>query len=405
MKGREITSNRMVWLAWAVAMLVCIATQYLIFLIEPAREAFIDGISTAIVAILATTGALIVARRPENLIGRFYFGGACLLVAGFLCLNLGVYAIVTAPGTLPGGGLLAVTGTALRDLGWMTLVIFPLLFFPDGRLPSRRWRPVIWLGTVFIALHTVLTLIQSGTTDFRLRYVQNPLALASPDGIVGKVDQIGFLPIFIVVALSAAAVIVRFRRASGFTRLQIKWVAYVAVVPLILLFGALATGFISLSSESAASRVGFGLIVLPVPLGIGIAILRYRLYDIDRIINRTVVYLALTATLAGTYIAAVLVLQFLFSPITRRSDVAIALSTLAVAALFQPLRHRIQAVVDQRFYRQKYNAEHALARFGARAREEVDLEELTGALTRVIAETVQPQHVSVWLRSAEESRT
>lgn len=404
MKGREITSNRMVWLAWAVAMLVCIATQYLIFLIEPAREAFIDGISTAIVAILATTGALIVARRPENLIGRFYFGGACLLVAGFLCLNLGVYAIVTAPGTLPGGGLLAVTGTALRDLGWMTLVIFPLLFFPDGRLPSRRWRPVIWLGTVFIALHTVLTLIQSGTTDFRLRYVQNPLALASPDGIVGKVDQIGFLPIFIVVALSAAAVIVRFRRASGFTRLQIKWVAYVAVVPLILLFGALATGFISLSSESAASRVGFGLIVLPVPLGIGIAILRYRLYDIDRIINRVLVYTAMTVSLAGVYIGGVLLLQYLLSPLTRQSDLAIALSTLVVAALFQPLRHRFQRLVDRRFYRQRYDAARILATFGTTARDEMDLEQLSGALVQVIGETIQPEHVSLWLRDAGGTR-
>jgi hypothetical protein len=211
------------------------------------------------------------------------------------------------------------------------------------------------------------------------------------------------------------AVVVRLRRARGDERQQLKWFAYVAAL--------MATGFAVAALSLAIAAAGgwdednlptwlgaFGTVgwmtgllalVLALPVAIGVSVLKYRLYDIDVVINRTLVYGSVTALLAGAYLGLVLLFQLAFSPVTEGSGLAVALSTLAVAALFRPARNRVQRLVDRRFYRGKYDAQQTLEGFAARLREEVDLDALRGELTGVVAETMQPAHVSLWLREAE----
>ena len=330
-------------------------------------------------------GGLIASRRPRNPYGWLWLGFALGLTLQQLSGAYSAYALVVEPGTL----LAPKTISQLLGLGGpvaLSLAPFLLLLFPTGRLPSRRWRILAWIlimsEVVFLALS---------------------IFFGSPDQVGGAITVITFVVvsmIFATVVLSALSLVVRYRRASGVERQQLKWFALAAVlvvsnlVGILLGLDRLLGGALSNVLEAAANT---GLYV-----AVGFAILKHRLYDIDVIINRTLVYGALTLSLVMVYIGCVVSLQYVFRALTGgNSQLVIVASTLAIAALFNPLRRRIQSFIDRRFYRKKYNAAKTLEAFSARLRDETDLDDLGGDLVAVTQETVQPVHVSLWMRDPE----
>ena len=285
---------------------------------------------------------------------------------------------------------------------WIAIVgVWIPLLFPDGRLPSRRWRAVAWFGTAAFAVGVLARAFGAHELDTSAPgHHANPFALPGAAG-----DALGALigPASIAYALAVlgamAGLVVRLRRSRGVERLQLKWFAYVASLMLVALLLAALSLAVHGPAGDAVGSVGWGafllLVVFGLPAAMGASILRHRLYDIDVVINRTLVYGALTGTLGVTYLALVLLIGLTVG----QSNVAIAVSTLAVAALFRPARARIQGAVDRRFYRRRYDATQTLEAFGGRLRDELDLEALGADLRRVVQDTVQPAHVSLWLRS------
>jgi hypothetical protein len=281
--------------------------------------------------------------------------------------------------------------------------LFTLLLFPSG-LPSRRWRPVLWVSIVAVALVTV-TAALSPTLEAAGRRVANPIGIAAfPTDIEATVPFQVFIAVLgLGIAAATVSVLLRFRRSRGEERQQLKWFAYASAL---LAFMLVVSALFPALEQSAVSEVLFGLVILGIPISCGIAITRYRLYDIDRVINRTLVYATLTALLVGIYIGAAVGFGALVRSLTGQESNAlvIAASTLAVAALFGPARRRIQGFIDRRFYRRKYDAAQTLEGFSSRLREQVDLEALSGELVGVVRETMQPAHVSLWLRTPEPER-
>ena len=389
-----------IWLAWALWALTlpgAVLTLFIASLNE--ASAFWDTVLISLLILaFSTVGALVASRRPENPIGWLFCSGAVIWILGELTLEYGVYALITAPGALPAGGVLAWFGGWARGVGWLLIVAFLPLLFPTGRLPSPRWRPVFWATVGFVAVFTLVAWLSPTSLDLRLPFVPNPLGLE-----LEFMNMLGgvLYPAFPLLLLAnGAAMIVRFRRSRGDERQQLKWFAYAVAVMVVV--------FVLWFSWELAGLVAVGTLVFAVPLiglpiATGIAILKHRLYDIDQIINRTLVYGSLTATLAGVYLGGVVVLQYLLRTLTgQESTLAVVASTLAIAALFSPLRRWVQALVDRRFYRRKYDAAKTLAAFNARLREETDLDALSGDLVRVARRTVQPAHVSLWLRPDAE---
>jgi hypothetical protein len=295
-----------------------------------------------------------------------------------------------------GPALLGKTAALYGDLSWIPWIIVPstflLLLFPDGRLLSRRWRPVAWCAAAAIGGVFVAGVLHAGHMEDRPQ-LTNPYGVKSP--LVDALQGLSWLLLVIAIVGSVTSLILRFRRAHGEQRQQMKWLAFAGAVAgtFVIVFTVL---YDVVGEDVANAAIMLG--VLSLPLAAGVAILRYRLYDIDVVINRTLVYGALTATLAAAYLGCVLLLQLLLGGITGDSSLAVAVSTLAVAALFRPARARIQDVVDRRFYRRKYDAAQTLERFGSQLRDEVDLGALRAELRSVVVETMQPAHVSVWLR-------
>ena len=362
---------------------------------------------TALAFAFPTVGALIAANRPRNPIGWILIAaglsGALVLFASEYAL----YALFSDPGALPGGRVAAWVSAWAGTVAFGVIFTYLFLLFPDGRLPSARWRPVAWAAAVALGLVMITSALKPRLTDEAgepvpqgaPRTVENPVGLDGAGALLHQIESTAIVLFVLVCVLPAvASLILRYRRSSGERRQQIKWLAYAA--------GMLAVGIFvvpdvlrALWGETAAvSAVTSALEVVPVigiPLATGIAILRHRLYDIDLVIRRTLVYGALTATLGATYFGLVL----LVSLAVGESGLAVAVSTLAVAALFRPARARIQAAVDRRFFRRRYDAALTLEAFGARLRDELDLEALGADLRHVVRDTVQPAHVSLWLRS------
>jgi len=267
-----------------------------------------------------------------------------------------------------------------------------LLLFPDGRLPSRRWRAVAWCAGLGIGLLFAADSLSPGPLDDYPR-LSNPYGVDSP--VREAAAGISVLLLLAAMLGSPLSLILRFRRSGIEQREQIKWLA---------LAGAAATATFAvalLGSDLWGDTVANAAIMLSIallPVAAGVAILRHRLYDIDVVINRTLVYGALTAILGAAYLGTVLLLQVALSPVTESSDLAIAGSTLGVAALFRPARSRVQTLVDRRFYRGRYDAQRTLASFAVRLRDEVALDALSAELRAVVVDTMQPAHVSLWLR-------
>ncbi len=342
----------------------------------------------------AAVGALLVAKRPTNLIG-WIMAVVALMVGLFPAGDAYAAYVMTTRGH---PDALAIVGAWVQSWYWFLLLALALIYlpllFPDGRLPSRRWLPVAVLpgiGMLGVVVLGALTDTLTGqTVDYR---IDNPIGI---EGLahVEDLPVFGVLGgLFAVGAVGAlASVVVRFRRARGIERQQIKWFVYpVALIPIISV-GDYLPGIIS--------NVAFGVALIGLPTAIGIAVLRYRLYDIDIIINRTLVYGALTASLAFVYVGSVVSLQYIFRALTgQESQLAVVASTLVIAALFNPLRRRVQAFVDRRFYRRKYDAAKTLEAFSAKLRQETDLDALNDELVAVVGATMRPEHVSLWLRS------
>jgi hypothetical protein len=342
----------------------------------------------------AVVGAVLVAKRPTNLIG--WIMATIVLMVAILPLG-GAYATyVMATHGRPDA--LAVLGAWTQNWYWyvlvsLVLVYLPLLF-PDGRLPSRWWLPVALvagigtIGTVVLGALADTLLVEEGPGY----EIDNPIGIEGL-GYVEDLPVFGVLLVLLGVGIIGAvtSLVVRFRRSRGIERQQMKWIVYAAVLlPLV---------FVSDLLPDAVGNLLFGLILVAIPTAIGIAVMKYRLYDIDIIINRTLVYGPLTATLALIYVGGVVGLQALFRTLTgQESTLAVVASTLAIAALFNPLRRRVQALVDRRFYRKKYDARKTLETFSTKLRDETDLGALSDDLLVVIQETMQPTHVTLWLR-------
>ena len=363
-------------------------------------------LETTVIAIsFSTVGAIITPRLPpQNPIGWIFCSIG--VIAG-VRLFVSEYAIVTllaepssVPAMLPGGEVMAWISSWLW-VSFIGLFVFLALLFPDGRLPSSRWRPFGWLVGVVLVTGTVAVAIWPETAaGFDL--VNHPLGIEVATDTVNPVETI----LYALGLIAAASLLVRLRRSVGVKRQQVKWFAYAVAV--------LATSAILAYVVSESVRVvwlewvSFMLVIASVvglPVAVGIAILRYRLYNIDLLLNRTLVYGALTAVLAAVYFGSIVLFQELFRAFTgQESQLAVVVSTLAIAALFTPLRLRIQSFIDRRFYRRKYDARKTLEAFSAKLRTETDLDALSSELIEVIKETMQPTRVSLWLKLPERAR-
>jgi hypothetical protein len=309
----------------------------------------------------------------------------------------------------PGSVLFPLAMAWVKNWLWVPSVglmgTYVFLFFPDGKLPSRRWRPLAWLCGTVIAFVSVGVAFGPGPLQ-NLGGIQNPLVLLRPWMMSGFWVALPLLPLCMLA--SAFSLVLRYRRSGGEERQQIKWIAFAAsVVAVVYLIAMIASLVFPEDSWTTVGPVwwlnlltGAALLsFVAIPVAVGVAVLKYRLYDIDFLINRALVYFPLTATLASIYVGGVVGLQALLRVLTgQESTLAVVASTLAIAALFNPLRRRVQATVDRRFYRKKYDAARTLAAFNSRLREETDLDSLGDEVLGVVRETMQPAHISLWLR-------
>jgi hypothetical protein len=412
------------WLAWSLGGLsvVMFAAGFglallTLYVADPVTRPSVGGIGEMLIfspfLAFPIVGAMVASKRPRNPIG-------------WICLTAGLLWMLIVVGDQGTAYGLATTGSppgpvmldALTLFVWVPPVgllgTFMIMLFPDGRLPSRRWRPLAWFSGTAILLASVALELEPGRLPHR-GGVRNPLGIEGHPW-VQYVETALILLLPLCILASALSLISRYRHSNREVRQQIKWLAFAASFVGVTYLGVLVTGILfapdSLSAEGK-SPIWYSLILnallisyASIPTAIGIAILKYRLYDIDILINRTLVYGSLTVTLAALYFGGVATTQTIFRTITgqeQQPQLAIVVSTLAIATLFGPLRRRIQNVIDRRFYRRKYDAVRILATFGARLREEVDLQTLSDDLREVVRETMQPAHVSLWMRPSDEA--
>jgi hypothetical protein len=386
------------WLAWSMCALSLVLTVLSLILLSLNRShGYIVDFWFEITVLPATfpmVGAVIISSRPENVIGWLLCTDGLLTAVVHFSSEYALYSLLAQPGSFPGGEALGWLAYWLWTLG-AGLIVPLFLLFPTGQLPTSRWR---WFAA-FSAIAILVGAISMSFSPTLAPYssFQNPLGTRSLEGVDRIIEPL----IFILVLIAAASMFIRLRYAREVERQQIKWVAYAGV----LAFSGITLrhSLFVVTNMSWIWWVGFipnivGFIGIPVAMGI--AILRYRLFEIDLIINRTLVYGLLTATLALLYFGSVTALQSLFSLLTGQGNtLAIVSSTLAIAALFMPLRRRIQSFIDRRFYRRKYDSAMILEAFGTKLRDQTDLEKLCEDLAEVVDETMQPAHLSVILRS------
>jgi hypothetical protein len=382
---------RLGWALGAISLALWLVGEAFGLAADNDGATIVDAEFMAIVIVFSVIGTLIASRQPRNPIGWILCGVG-------LAAALATFSHGYAEHWLDGGGgpdLLGKSAAEYGEVSWIPLVLpcatFLLLLFPDGRLLSPRWRWIARAAAVGIVFGFVgSVLIPGKIPDYP--EVINPYGLGS---LSDPMQALGFAALAIALVGSPLSLIQRFRRADADERQQIKWLALAGAVAVVTLVVATA-GYDALGQ--VVPNIAILLSVLGLPLATGVAILRYRLYDIDVVINRTLVYGALTATLAATYLGSVLLLQLALEGLTAGSSLAVAVSTLGVAALFRPARARFQATVDRRFYRRKYDAQRTLEAFSARLRDQVDLGALNSELSMVVRDTLQPAHVSLWLR-------
>ena len=392
-------------LAWSLCGLVLILIACAVVLAVPNRYGLWRVDFLIAVASAALVGSLVGSRQPRNPVGWFILGHALCFSLGEFGRQYAIYGVFTEPGALP------FARTMIWPTYWvwypgLTLMISLLpLYFPDGRLVSRRWRWITWLVVIFCICATGVFMIRPG--DNEAKGIPNPLGIESlghvarASSVLSIVLSAGWL---LLGAAAVASLMVRFKRSNLEKRQQLKWFVYAVV--LFLLVNTVGQLFSIELLPSVVREFLFVFTLESLWVAIGVAVLRYRLYDIDVVINRTLVYGALTAMLAAVYFVGVAAAQAVFRALTgqeEQSQLAIVVSTLVIAALFNPLRRRIQEIVDRRFYRRKYDAARTLEAFSAKLRDETDLGALSGSLVTVVRETVQPERVSLWLRPSPDT--
>jgi hypothetical protein len=356
--------------------------------------------STATGVVFSTLGALVASRRPEHPVGWLFCAIGFLAGADLFCAQYATYALLTQPGALPSGEAVAWVRSWFGVVGG-GFGVFLLLLFPDGRLPSARWRYLAWFNAAVMFLGVLWVAFAPGELD-GLGPIRNPLGIDSL-GIAGagSAFDVFEVPWFVIVVAATISVFVRLYGAGLEERQQIKWFAYAAVVlTSAILLRVLTFSVPTPTSVNSTVEVLIALGLVSVAAATAIAILKYRLFEIDILINRTLVYGSLTVMLVAFYFGVIVLLQSLFIALTgQQSTVAVVASTLLIAALFTPLRRRIQGFIDRRFYRRKYDARKTLEAFSAKLRDETDLDALNDDLVGVVRETMQPAHVSLWLRT------
>src|SRR3712207_1664056 len=386
---------RLAWLLWVLTVVFCVLSLFM-----PTEQNGLNSLLVQGVWLVASSsiGAVIVSRRPENPIGWILCAVGFLLASSLFSGLYAFRALVSSPSSLPAGEVAAWFHAWVQNPAYL-LFIYLFLLFPDGRLLSHRWRPLLWIVGIVVATSILVGAFYPGPIS-GLEPVRNPLGIEAARGILVFAGRLLLYLFTALLLASAVCVYLRFRRGSGTERQQIKWLAYAAA-----LLGA--TALVGAVGDLLLGGLGWwfllllGAVFLSVPLSIGAAMLHYRLYEIDLIINRTLVYGALTALLALVYFSGVAATEAVFRTLTGQQEqpqLAIVVSTLVIAALFNPLRRRIQGFIDRRFYRRKYDARKTLEAFSAKLRDKTDLEALNAELVGVARETMQPAHVSLWLR-------
>jgi hypothetical protein len=399
-----LSSRAASWLAWSLCALSLALTALSLLLLAlnlsyPNTYIYDYWLENTIQAVsFSIIGAIIASRLPANPVGWLFCAAACTIAVECLSAEYAIYALLARPDSLPLGEALAWLAfwVWIPSIG---CIVLSLLLFPNGELPSSRWRWLAWLTVLLTIAGAVWVALSPGVIG-NLGFSRNPLGI---EGLPRGYKPVNTIMSALVFVAAVSTLGLRLLRTRGIERQQIKWPAFVAVVA--------AGGSVlydTAISEAIGLRwlewAGYAVVVAALvsfPISIGITIVRYRLYEIDTLINRTLVYALLTAILAAVYFGAVVLLQRVFVALTGEEEqpqLAIVVSTLVIAALFTPLRRRIQAFIDRRFYRKKYDARKTLEAFSAKLRDETDLDALSEDLASVVRETMQPAHVSLWLR-------
>jgi hypothetical protein len=391
-------------LAWALCVLTVVLVTFVVIFSVFYRDNLRDLAFLLAVVSNALVGAVLTSHRPRNPVGWFFVFSAASFAVSEATFRYAVYGLVIDPGSLPLARAMAWPATWLWVPGVVLVLVFLPLYFPDGRLLSLRWRPVMWL-TIFVSGATVVIWAFLPGKVGDAWDITNPLGLAALRPAIGGLEVVMAVLFLGFILSSVVSLVVRFRRSQGQERQQMKWLTYAAatVVGMVLLTTLLEAANLDFLSDMTGLVTD--LLIAGIPVGVGIAVLRCRLYDIDRIINRTLVYGSLTVTLVALYFGGIVVLQRIFVFLTgQQSTLAVVASTLLIAALFTPLRRRIQGFIDRRFYRRKYDARKTLEAFSTKLKNETDMDALSDDLVGVVRETMQPAHVSLWLRPDQPLR-
>jgi hypothetical protein len=345
----------------------------------------------------STVGAVLASRKPRHPVGWLLLAVALSLTATAAAAQYLTWGLLVRPGALPAARWVslyysAIGYTALTSVGLLLLVT------PTGSLPSPRWR---WWARVMVAAPVLLVVVATlakGPLDPRYEALGGPFDLRGHGGVLLVANQLALAVTTLAVVVAAGSLVGRFRRARGVERLQLQWVALAALVVVMAGVVVLTGLAVGLASASTLLSVAAGLCLAALPVATGAAVLRYGLYDLDRIISRTLAYGSLTVLLGLGYAGIVLGLGRL---LPQGSSLAVAAATLAVAAVFQPARRRVQRVVDRRFNRRRHDAGQMIQSFGTRLRDQVDMDTLTAELLAVVDQTMQPTRASLWLRPTQ----
>jgi hypothetical protein len=394
-------ASRLIWGLWAAAMLLMVAgitSTVITWSVDVGPRWGFRGIILALIPVYCTMGALILGQHPRHTVGWLLFYTGSMTLLQHLVDEYAVWALLVVPGQLPG----ALLAAWIVNFSWL-LVAGPLVFllpllYPNGRVPSPRWRWVPWLAVATLVTLSIVWMFAPGPMESSYMFLDNPYGWEAGAALIDWLTPVAFGSALSVLALGLLALIWRLRHAAGVERQQLKWFLFAATLTVVSLLGA--------GSDTLAVHIFTMASIIGLALAVAAAILRYRLYDLDLLVNRALVYAGLTATLGLLYFGSVLLLQAVFLTITGEGQpqLVTVLSTLAIAALFSPVRSRLQRFIDRRFFRKKYDAARTLAAFGATLRDQTNLAQLSTHMIQVVNETMQPAQVSLWLRGGPGSR-